>query len=292
MTKRKRPAPQFGDILGASAELLKEGGAQSLPIKRLRPGAGQPRREFDAQRLDELARSVQERGILQPLLVRPSGEGYEIVAGERRWRAAQLAGLTEVPVIIRSLTDGEARQLALIENLQREDLNLLDEVDAKLALVAETLQLPVEQAKARLMQLLRLSQGDEHEALDRAFGSLGESWTSFARGKLRVLSWPTPLLEAVRTGLPFSLGAVIAGAPAEHQDALLKLARTGASRSELQAELKRLVTQGRSQPTTSSQVARLLGNPKWIKQLPDKDQRAIESWLEKMPTALKEALKG
>lgn len=291
MTKRKRPSLQFGEILGASAELLKEGGTQSLPIKRLRPGAGQPRREFDPQKLNELARSIQERGVLQPLLVRASGEDYEIVAGERRWRAAQIAGLTEVPVVIRILSDGEARQLALIENLQREDLNLLDEVDAKLALVGETLQLPVEQAKARLMQLLRLSPGDEHELLDRAFGSLGENWTSFARGKLRVLSWPAPLLEAVRTGLPFSLGAVIAGAPTEHQATLLKLARKGASRSDLQAELKRLVSQGRTQPTTSSQVARLLGNQKWIKQLPDKDQQAIESWLGKMPDALKEALK-
>lgn len=290
MTKRKRPALQLGEILGASAELLKEGGVQSLPIKSLQPGIGQPRREFDVQKLNELARSVQERGILQPLLVRPSGDGYEIVAGERRWRAAQLTGLTEVPVIIRTLTDSEARQLALIENLQREDLNLLDEVDAKLALVAETLQLPVEQAKARLMQLLRLPEHDDHAALDRAFGSLGENWSSFARGKLRVLSWPAPLLETVRTGLPFSLGAVIAGAPTEHQASLLKLARKGASRSELQAELKRRVAQGRPQPTTPSQVARLLGNQKWIGQLPDKDRQAIESWLGKMPSALKEAL--
>lgn len=292
MTRRKRPALQLGEILGASAELLKSGGQQALALSQLRPGVGQPRREFDAKKLEELSRSIREQGILQPLLVRPSGEGYEIVAGERRWRAAQLAGLTEVPVVVRELSEREARQLALIENLQREDLNLLDEVDAKLALVAETLQLPLEQARARLMQLLRLPNGDEHQALDRAFGSLGENWTSFARGKLRVLNWPAPLLDAVRTGLAFSLGAVIAGAPAEHQAALLKLARKGASRSELQAELKRLAAHKQVKPSASLQVARLLGNQKWVDQLTERDRDALESWLAKMPTALKEALKG
>ncbi|WP_135229983.1 ParB/RepB/Spo0J family partition protein [Deinococcus fonticola] len=290
MTRAKRKPLQLGEILGASAELLKSSGGQTVATTRLKPGQGQPRREFDPAKLEELARSIQEKGILQPLLVRPAGEGYEIVAGERRWRAAQLAQLAEVPVVIRELTDSEARQIALIENLQREDLNLLDEVDAKLALVSETLQLPADQAKARLMQLLRQSEGEEHLALTQAFGSLGENWSTFARGKLRVLSWPAPILAAVRTGLPFSLGAVIAGAPEEHQTALLKLADKGASRTELQAELKRLSAPVKARLSTSAQVGRLLTNHKWLGQLPQKDQNAIESWLGKMPTALKSAL--
>ncbi|OLV17192.1 Chromosome (plasmid) partitioning protein ParB [Deinococcus marmoris] len=127
----------------------------SLPVTLLRPGTGQPRRAFDPVKLEQLASSIRERGMLQPLLVRPVGESYEIVAGERRWRAAQQAGLQEVPVLVRDLTPEEARQLALIENLQREDLNAVDEVDAKLALVALALGVTPVEARTRLLQMLR-----------------------------------------------------------------------------------------------------------------------------------------
>ncbi len=291
MTRRKRPPLQLGEILGASAELLKPEGGHTLPTEKLRPGAGQPRREFDLLRLEELASSIREQGILQPLLVRPVGAEYEIVAGERRWRAAQLAGLPEVPVIVREYSDSEARQVALIENLQREDLNLLDEVDAKLVLVAETLQIPLEDAKPRLMQLLRSPEGREHQLLDQVFGTLGESWSSFARGKLRVLSWPEPILNAVRAGLPFSLAAVIAGAPEPYQQALLELSKNGATRSKLQAEVKRLTLAYEANLPTTSQVAQLLRNQKWLSSLEPKQQQEVEKWLQNMPSVLKAALK-
>jgi ParB family chromosome partitioning protein len=103
-------------------------GTRELPIDALLPGKYQPRTRMDEAALAELAESIREQGILQPILVRPVGEGrYEIIAGERRWRASRLAGLAQVPVLIRSIPDESALAMALIENIQREDLNALEE---------------------------------------------------------------------------------------------------------------------------------------------------------------------
>ena len=100
-----------------------------VAIDRLRPGRLQPRQLFDADGLEQLAQSIREQGVLQPILVRPSGrdDGFDIVAGERRWRAAQLAQLHEVPIIVRDIGDQDALEIALIENIQRQDLNPIEE---------------------------------------------------------------------------------------------------------------------------------------------------------------------
>ena len=99
-----------------------------LRIMEIEPNHDQPRKDFDEKALSELAESIEQHGILQPLVVRPLASGsYQLVAGERRWRAARIAGLTEVPVIIKELTDEEVIEIAMIENLQREDLNPLEE---------------------------------------------------------------------------------------------------------------------------------------------------------------------
>lgn len=123
----------------------------SLPITVLVPNPHQPRRHFDDVALRELADSIQKQGIIQPLLVRPINDqgGYQIVAGERRWRAATLAGLTHVPVYIRSLSDREVLAAALIENLQREDLNPIEEAEA-LQSLRDALELTQEELAERL----------------------------------------------------------------------------------------------------------------------------------------------
>jgi ParB family transcriptional regulator, chromosome partitioning protein len=111
-----------------------------IPIELIRPGALQPRRHFGEAELDALAQSIREKGILQPLLVRPVTEddvAFELVAGERRWRAAQRIGLHEVPAIVRALGDSEVLEIALVENLQREDLSPLEEAEAYSRLIAE-----------------------------------------------------------------------------------------------------------------------------------------------------------
>ncbi len=101
-------------------------GALDLPIEIIRPNPGQPRRAFDSEELAELAASIRERGVIQPILVRPAPQAlgeYQIIAGERRWRAAQLAGLHVIPALVRDLGDLEVMEIALIENIQRADLN-------------------------------------------------------------------------------------------------------------------------------------------------------------------------
>lgn len=103
-------------------------GAATLRVSEIEPNRSQPRKHFDPSALEELCDSIREHGVLQPLVVRPmDGGGYQLVAGERRWRAARMAELTEVPVVIKEMTDAEAMEIALIENLQREDLDPIEE---------------------------------------------------------------------------------------------------------------------------------------------------------------------
>jgi ParB family chromosome partitioning protein len=132
-------AALIGDV-GAESSVERPRGQRRLPIASLRPNARNPRRVFSNTELDELAASLRERGIIQPIVARPLrgvSDAYEIIAGERRWRAAQRAGMHEVPVVIIEATDAEALQLAIIENVQRTDLNALEEAEGYRALIRD-----------------------------------------------------------------------------------------------------------------------------------------------------------
>ena len=111
----------------AKAETKRDASNFKVNTDRITPSPFQPRRRFDEAKIEELAASIRNQGIIQPLVVRPKDDAYELIAGERRWRAAMKAGLSEVPVVIREANDQEALQLALVENLQREDLNPIEE---------------------------------------------------------------------------------------------------------------------------------------------------------------------
>ena len=125
-------------LLGDVSTIERGDTSQTLPVEFLQRGKYQPRQDMDPQRLQELADSISAQGVVQPIVVRSVDEGrYEIIAGERRWRAAQLAGLPEIPVIIRDVSDQTAMALSLIENIQREDLNPLEEADALQRLLQE-----------------------------------------------------------------------------------------------------------------------------------------------------------
>jgi ParB family chromosome partitioning protein len=113
------------------------GGVQMMPVSSIEPHLDQPRRHFDDAALEELAQSIQARGLIQPIVVRPHGHRYQIVAGERRWRAAQRARLHEVPVIVRDFSDAETLEVALLENIQRQDLNAIEEAEAYQRLIDE-----------------------------------------------------------------------------------------------------------------------------------------------------------
>jgi ParB family transcriptional regulator, chromosome partitioning protein len=122
---------------------------REVEIDLIRPGLQQPRTSFDQTKLDELAQSIRTSGIIQPLLVRPQGGMFELVAGERRWRAAQLAGLARVPAIIREIPDERLLELALIENIQRQELNAIEEANAYKRLI-ESLNLTQEEVARRV----------------------------------------------------------------------------------------------------------------------------------------------
>jgi ParB family chromosome partitioning protein len=139
-----KPKPGMGRGLSAILSVSAEGARDSeeelreLPIELISPNPRQPRQRFDEESLQSLAGSLGERGVLQPVLVRPKSDGtYELVAGERRWRAARIAGLQRIPAIVREREDAQALEVALIENMAREDLNPIDEARACAALVEE-----------------------------------------------------------------------------------------------------------------------------------------------------------
>lgn len=165
---------------------------ETLPLREIEPDPGQPRKTFDDETLAELSASIAEHGLLQPIAVRPKPSGgYLIVAGERRWRASRMAGLTEVPVIVRDVTDEQAMELALVENLQREDLD------------------PVEEAAGirELMTRCDLTQ-------EQAARKLGKSRSALANS-LRLLSLPETVLELLKSGfITIGHAKVVLGLPA------------------------------------------------------------------------------
>ncbi|WP_420141837.1 ParB/RepB/Spo0J family partition protein [Sphingomonas sp.] len=145
-----------------AADATRPAGIRMLAIATITPNPDQPRRHFDEAALDELAASLTERGLIQPIVVRPHGDGYQIVAGERRWRAAQRARLHEVPALVRELGDAETMELAIVENVQRQDLNAIEESAAYQRLIDEfghtqdALAKIVGKSRSHVANLLRL----------------------------------------------------------------------------------------------------------------------------------------
>jgi ParB family chromosome partitioning protein len=225
----------------------------SLPIEQIALPSQQPRRYFDPEKLERLVQSVREHGILEPLLVRLLSEGnYELVAGERRYRAAQTVGLQEVPVVVKALNEREALQLALIENLQREDLSAFEETEGIVQLLALQLECPVEDVPKVLYRLQneRLSAKSnsnvtinaEAEAVEQVFAGLGlMTWQSFIRNRLPLLNLPEDILEALRQGkLAYTKATVLARIEdeQERQSLLQEAIAQSLSLSQIRERLK------------------------------------------------------
>lgn len=159
LDEASRPAPAKGEAPAAEERAR---GVREVEISRIRPNPSQPRMHFDEDSLAELADSVRERGVLQPVLLRPDGEDFQLVAGERRWRAAQRARLHTIPAIVRDIDDSAAAEIALIENVQRQDLNAIEEAEGYKTLVEryghtqdEVARL-VNKSRSHIANLLRL----------------------------------------------------------------------------------------------------------------------------------------
>lgn len=187
-------------FLDNSAE--NENSGTTLNINEIEPNRSQPRKIFSEKGLEELAKSIEQNGIIQPILVRPMTDGsYQLIAGERRWRAARMVGLTEVPVTIREMTDEEATIFALIENLQREDLN------------------PVEEAEG-LKSLIETYGFTQEEAADK----VGKSRTAVTN-TLRLLKLPSPVLNMLSNG-KLSAGHARALLGLDDEKEMLRIAET------------------------------------------------------------------
>jgi ParB family chromosome partitioning protein len=200
-----------------STESTDNSGAVTLKITEIEPNKLQARKTFDDEGLSELADSIAAHGLLQPLIVRPLlNGGYQLIAGERRWRASRTAGLTEVPVIIKSLTDEEAAVISLIENLQREDLN------------------PVEEAYgySDLIKTYGLTQ-------EEAAQKVGKSRTAVTNS-LRIIKLPAEVIEMVRSGA-LSAGHAKALAGIEGEDKIILAAKTAVEKGLSVRETEKLV---------------------------------------------------
>jgi len=149
-------------LIPKTKNLTDSSGIMQVPIEDIFPGKMQPRKDFDEKSLKDLASSIKEKGILQPPIVQSKNDGYELIAGERRWRAAQIAGLNKIPVIIKDLSGSEALEVALIENIQRKDLNPIEEASVYKRLIddfnltQETLSKRVGKDRSSLANYLRL----------------------------------------------------------------------------------------------------------------------------------------
>ena len=217
---------------------------QVVPIEKIIPNPDQPRKQFDSDALDDLVSSIREKGVLQPLIVRKSGDNFEIVAGERRWRAAQRAKLHELPVIIRDFTDTEVLEVAIIENIQRADLNSIEEA-------------------AGYKQLMDRF-GHTQEKMAEA---LGKSRSHIAN-LLRLLSLPSTVQAHVTQG-SLSAGHARALVTARDPDALVKkIINRGLSVRQTEALVKKSQQSGDDSGLTTTQ--------KQTSSAKDADTRALE----------------
>ncbi len=253
----------FGDAPAPAGE--------QVSLEQIVLPAQQPRRYFDPQKMAQLVQSVQTHGILEPLIVRPLPNGcYELVAGERRYRAAREVGLAEVPIVVRDLSDQEAQQLALVENLQREDLNPIEETEGILHLLAISLTCDVSEVSSLLYRMNNAVLGNvkeesnhnvmissEASVVAEVFQGLGlMSWESFIRNRLPLLKLPEDVLEALRQGkLAYTKAKEIARIKdGERRQMVLQTAiAENLSLAEIRARLAEFLTKPQPTATPSPQ---------------------------------------
>ncbi len=203
-----------------------EDGARTvtLPIEEIIPNRDQPRKQFDDEALADLSASIAQHGVLQPLLVRPLPDGsYQLVAGERRWRASRMAGLTEVPVVVRDMNEQEAAELALIENLQREDLNPMEE-----ALGYQT-----------LMETYGMTQEQAAQVVNKSRPAVANA--------LRLLQLPQAVADLVATGA-LSAGHARTVLAFEDEDARVAAAEAAVAKGLSVRELERMAKAAKREP--------------------------------------------
>ncbi|MGZ8284960.1 MAG: ParB/RepB/Spo0J family partition protein [Allosphingosinicella sp.] len=250
---RKRPSGLGRGLSSLLGEVAQEapvaggvaparGGIQMMPVSSIEPHLDQPRRHFDEEALDELAASIKQRGLIQPIVVRPHGHRYQIVAGERRWRAAQRARLHEIPVIVRDFDDAETLEVALLENIQRRDLNAIEEAEGYRRLIAdyghtqEALGRLVHKSRSHIANLLRLL--DLPESV-RQLVETGELSMGHARALIGAGDPEALAREVVERGLSVREAEKLArfGKPGRERQGRLEIKGAGADIEALERQL-------------------------------------------------------
>ena len=277
---------------------------QTIDIESISLLDSQPRRYFDPQKLEQLTQSVKAHGILENLLVRPlkGKEGfYELVAGERRYRAAQTAGLAEVPVTIRELSDEEALAIALVENLQREDLNPVEETEGIITLLG----IQLKESPSAVISLLHRMDNEqkkkvtnnvigkvEKQKIELIFESLGQNWQSFVNNRLPLLNLPDEILEVLRQGkIEYTKARAIAKIRDEQQrkNFLKEAVTKNLSLVQIKEKIKATKSDEET-PSPSTQlktITRRLNRSKlWSKN--PKKWKQVQNWLQKIETLLEE----
>lgn len=215
-------------ILGDKASPI-EVAAELIPIRSIELPESQPRKYFNAEKLEELTQSIRVHGVLTPVLVRSCGSSsYELVAGERRYRAASLAGLTHIPAVVKQIDDEQALQIALVENLQREDLNPVEETEGILQLLGVRLNMVSSEVVSLLYRMQNETKGkvtqnvlgnSEGKLVQEVFDALGIiAWESFVSVRLPLLKLPLDVLDNLRQGkLAYTKAQAIAKVKDEQQ---------------------------------------------------------------------------
>lgn len=285
LSSTAEPTPSSPNVVATNA----------IATSKIRLPAKQPRRFFDSEKLEQLAESIKQHGILEPILVRslPKGQ-YELVAGERRYRAAQLAGLKEVPVVVRELSDQEASQLALIENLQREDLNPVEETEGVLDLLTLKLQCGQDEILDALTQMATAQKkgvelsGNVSRRLEAIAeileSTIGLTPESFRTSRLPLLRLPADVLEVLRQGkLEYTKARTIARLKDDQarQQLLEEAIAQNLSLTQIKEGLKDLTSRTTKEATVSN---RLVSVSRKVKQGLDdpKKQKRLEKLLQQL----------
>ncbi len=256
MAKKKALGQGLDALFGDNGN-ADQGGANSLRMSDIEPNRDQPRRHFDDAAIAELADSIRQHGLIQPIIVRPLGAGYQIVAGERRWRACRMLGMSEIPAIIREFTDPETAQIALIENIQREDLN------------------PIEEASAfrSLMDEYNMTQEELSKAVGRSRSAIANS--------VRLLNLPEEIIEMLRKR-ELSAGQAKALSAAETEEEMIAIAKDASAGRITVRGIEKLL----SKRSASSEKDDIPENNK----NPDKEQRRNMNFLTEMQLSLENHL--
>lgn len=269
----------------------------TVSLAQLMPSPDQPRRYFNPRSLEEMAESIRTHGVLEPLLVRPLEEGqYEIIAGERRWRAARLAGLEVVPVVIREVDSRTARALGLVENLQRDDLNPYEETQAVLQLLSLSLDRTQQEVVALLHRMrderrgkVPPNVGGNSEAIqvEEIFKTLGGlSWESFVKHRLPLLTLQQDLRAALEQGtIPYTAALALKRVgDARLRARLLAEVQAGLSLRDLKARIQEALRKDRAvQPAYAGSLKALQAR---VDRLPPEQKKKATVLLEQARSAL------